>query len=110
MSRAWGYRVQYAANAAGVTYRQAESWIRAGLVEAVEVRDGKAMPRQPESTSGTPSYLTADECAHLTMMGRLVRAGLPPKVAARCARELAWGSAHLAPGFLITQMHIEELT
>lgn len=101
--------VRGAALGADVTYRQTESWIRAGLVTAVEIRDERTAPRHPDSASGTPSFLTADECAHLTLMGRLVLAGLPPRVAARCARELAWGSAHLAPGFLITQMHIEEI-
>lgn len=59
-------------NRAGITYRQLDFWCRAGLV-----------PGFPQIVgSGTPRVFTEEQAEFVEALAILVRAGLPPRLAA----------------------------
>lgn len=80
---------------AGITYRQLDYWMRRGLVTPA---------KQYGPGSGHRRGYTADEVRHIAVMGRLVRDGFDPEVAAglasRACHAFAVGarSAHLGLG------------
>jgi hypothetical protein len=101
-----------AADHAGVTYRQADYWIRVGYLQSVTAggEPFEAVPWSPTRRrdhpggSGISRFLTDTELTVLTRMGRLVKTGLAVNVAAQAARfmtdrELAY--APLAGGVVI---------
>lgn len=61
----------------GITYRQADHWVRRGFIRTTP----------PNPGSGRPRRIAESEIAALTTMARLVHAGLTPEIAARLARE-----------------------
>lgn len=71
----------------GVTYRQADYWVRRGWILA------------PQLGSGYPRRIAPAEVDALRTMARLVIAGLTPETAARLARETNGRGRHeLADG------------
>lgn len=83
-----------AAASAGVTYRQVDVWVRAGLVRV----------QQDGSGSGRPRSIHPHEFQVLWRMGVLVGAGMNPARAAQAARLLAAGEpVDLGDGILIVQ-------
>lgn len=88
-----------AVEAAGVSYRQADYWCRAGHIHT-SWRDRHGAP-QPHGHSGIDRWLTTLEARILHTMGRLVRAGIPVRLAARAARDMGYSGRaihQLAPG------------
>jgi hypothetical protein len=84
-------RSTVAADQAGVSYRQLDTWISKGYLKAIG-GEGTGYSRDlPE-----PEVRVARE------MGKLVRAGMAPPTAERVARELdATAMAHLGDSFFI---------
>ena len=80
------------AREAGISYRQLDHWIRRGWV----IPDGEASPG-----SGFPREWTDAEALVVRVMGRLVRAGLPPHMAHEIARSRQ-SVYEIGPGVLVT--------
>lgn len=81
----------------GVTYRQLDFWCRQGLLS----------PRNPGEGRGVRRDFSPAEVAVAVRMGRLVRAGVAPTVAAKIARGdqvagTALLSALLPPGAVVS--------
>ena len=74
----------------GLTYRQADHWIRKGYISARcaghAIGHGLIKPCDKGGGYGHHRYIDDDEVAVLRIMARLVNAGLHPEVAAHMAR------------------------
>lgn len=68
----------------GITYRQMDYWIRAGLVQLAE----------PSNGMGHSRYVGPAEVQVVMVMAALVKAGVSPEAASRAARN----GGELAPG------------
>lgn len=88
-----------AAEAAGITKRQADHWYRVGYIHPVPYHKG---PRREEaaddSKTGLLLRLPDQEAKILVAMAWLVTAGLCPATAAKVARE------HITTGRAITKL------
>lgn len=76
------------AHAAGITYRQADYWVRIGVLE----------PRVDASGSGTKRQFGQTEVWVAWFVGTCSRAGINPSDAVKAARNGGW----LAPGIRVT--------
>ena len=97
-----------AAERAGATYRQANTWVMAGYLEAsyVNARNGKPS----EGGSGSVCVLSEEEANVLGVVARLVKVGFLPGKAAPLSRELVrQGWADLGGGIHLT-MRMERET
>lgn len=74
-------KATYVAAQAGITYRQLDHWLTTGYIHADDQHPG----------SGQCRDITPTEADVITVMGRLVAAGIPPATAAPLARQLATG-------------------
>ena len=72
----------------GITYRQLDHWTRAGLLKPLHV-----------GGSGTSREWTHAELGVARLMGRLVKAGMKPGLAAAIARDAP--RCEIAPGIWI---------
>lgn len=84
----------YAAEDAGISYRQADTWVHAGHIHVAACVTGRQWPttdlHQPDGCGpGHRRLLTPQEAEILDAMARLVRVGLAVPVAARAARAAA---------------------
>lgn len=68
----------------GISYRQADHWVRAGYIHT-HYLDPSLEPTG-QGGSGHPRYIDDDEIAVLHTMARLVHAGFVPETAAQLAR------------------------
>lgn len=79
---------------AGLTYRQADHWLRCGYLTAhaatrvADVEHGERLQIIDASGSGYVRVLKADGAQTLLLMARLTRAGFAPVVAAEIARKM----------------------
>lgn len=94
---------------AGVSYRQADFWIRSGYVTTLTTtRDGNTdVLTLAENVTG-PGYarvLNAEQGRTLMLMGRLTRAGFSPALASDVARRMAVeGYVELGEGLAIADV------
>lgn len=85
------------AEAAGISYRQLDNWVRLGHLRPVD----------PEPGTGSPREWPEPELEIARRMGRLTAAGLPLAFAARMARD-TWPAGELAPGIEVLVTDPEE--
>jgi len=77
---------------AGITYRQLDYWVRAGLLDG-----------QRDLGSGNARDWTTAQASKARVMGSLVRAGVGPRLASELAGELLHaGRTQIAPGLWLT--------
>jgi len=72
----------------GITYRQCDHWVRLGLLKPLHI-----------GGSGTSREWTRAEIGVARLMGRLVKAGMKPGLAAAIARDAP--RCEIAPGIWI---------
>lgn len=94
---------------AGVSYRQADFWIRSGYVTTLTTtRNGNTdelMLAKDVAGAGYARVLNDEQAQTLVLMGRLTRAGLSPALAADVARRMtAEGYVELGEGLAIADL------
>lgn len=78
------------AKASGISYRQADYWVRQGWIEPLIFGGKGHAERRATSQSGNQRRLPEPEARVLELMARMALAGIDPSKAAGAARELAY--------------------
>lgn len=89
----------------GITYRQVDTWCRAGYIHAIPYRTGiHSHEPATDSKQGRLRRLPDREADVLRLMARLVTAGLYPATAAKAARDFTTTGRAISP--LTADVHI----